>query len=148
MTAHIEDWHTFASVKLGIDVPQEGLIFVSGYTKTSVWAVTAFNGGSTQGELIVSGGWPVAVSGDFRVSMSRSVNTSVFSRTGPSHRLKVPSINNTITAGPDTAAADQCIFLNYHKAKKRRKWQPLKVMKAAAGPHDPDSQKDHDNQSQ
>lgn len=128
MGAHIEEWHAFASAKLGIEVQQEDLIFVSGYTKTTLWAVTAFNGSSVQGELLrISGGWPAAWS-DFRVSMSRSADTSVCSRIGPSHRLQAAS--ETSDARPD-----QCVFLNYHKAKQRKS-QPPKVTKAATGLND------------
>ncbi|RPD70552.1 hypothetical protein L226DRAFT_469920 [Lentinus tigrinus ALCF2SS1-7] len=142
MAAHIEQWHDFATMRLGIDIQQEDIIFVSGCTKTSVWAEAAFHGMSSQGELVVSGGWPVpAVSGEFRVSLSHSADASVFSRTGPSHRVKIEKGIETVPS-EDAGTADQCIFLNYHKAKKR-KWRPLAVMKAA-GPHDPGSSGDED----
>ncbi|RDX44532.1 hypothetical protein OH76DRAFT_1486975 [Lentinus brumalis] len=145
MCTHIEQWHQFATLRLGIDVKQEDIIFVSGCTKTSVWAEAAFHGTSSQGELVVSGGWPMpAVAGEFRVSLSRSADASVFSRIGPSHRVKKEK--DTDNLGAEAAPADQCIFLNYHKAKQRRRWRPPKVMMAAAGPHNPGSGSD-DNDS-
>ena len=140
MAAHIEQWYEFAAMHLMIDVKQEDLIFVSGCTKTSVWAEAAFHGTSSSGELVVSGGWPVpALSGEFRVSLSYSADASVFSRTGPSHRMdsKIGGVETEASDnGPDAISTDQCIFLNYHKAMHRKRWRPLKVMKAAAGPHD------------
>ncbi|KAI0718550.1 hypothetical protein C8T65DRAFT_79939 [Cerioporus squamosus] len=151
MSKHIEQWHEFATIRLGIDVKQEDVIFVSGCTKTSVWAEAAFHGTSSKGELVISGGWPVpAVSGDFRVSLSRSADASVFSRIGPSHRAqREKPRTETVVPQSGTAAdpADQCIFINYHKAKQRKRWRPPKVMKAAAGPHEPGPGSDDDDSS-
>ena len=48
MAVHIEQWHEFATMRLGIDVKQEDIIFVSGCTKTSVWAEATFNGNAGQ----------------------------------------------------------------------------------------------------
>ena len=48
MAVHIEQWHEFATMRLGIDVKQEDIIFVSGCTKTSVWAEATFNGKAGQ----------------------------------------------------------------------------------------------------
>ena len=48
MAVHIEQWHEFATTHLGIDVKQEDIIFVSGCTKSSVWAEATFNGAAGQ----------------------------------------------------------------------------------------------------
>ncbi len=148
MCTHIEQWHEFATIRLGIDVKQEDIIFVSGCTKTAVWAEAAFHGTASEGELVISGAWPIpAVAGEFRVSLSRSADASVFSRIGPSHRVKKEKDTDTVTSDLSVEAfpANQCIFLNYHKAKQRKRWRPPKVMKAAAGPHEPGSGSDDDD---
>ena len=60
-------------------------------------------------------------------------DVSVASRIGPSCRVKK---DYTPVEGAADAEFDQCTFLNYHKAKRRKPWRPLKVIRAAAGPHD------------
>ncbi|KAI0718548.1 hypothetical protein C8T65DRAFT_706737 [Cerioporus squamosus] len=142
MAAHIEHWYGFASERLGIDVQEQDVLFVSGFTKTSVWAEAAFHSGSAQGELLVAAGCfaPAGAGGEFRVTMARARDASVASRIGPSHRVKrdyTPVDSDGAAAGGVVdVEPDQCIFLNYHKAKRRKPWRPLKVIRAAAGPHE------------
>ncbi|RDX44533.1 hypothetical protein OH76DRAFT_1421293 [Lentinus brumalis] len=136
MAAHIEHWYDFASECLGIDVQEQDILFVSGFTKTFVWAEAAFHSGSAQGELLVAAGcFAPAAGGEFRVTMSRARDASVASRIGPSQRVK-KDYTPMDGAAASEAEFDQCIFLNYHKAKRRKPWRPLKVIRAAAGPHD------------
>ena len=129
---HISSWCTFANEKLEIGLEEKDIIFVSGYTKTSVWAEAAFNHSSSSGELVIAGGVPSA-SGEFRVSMSRGVDASVFSRTGPLDRASMWE-KDPRSALLESYDSDQCIFLNYYKMKSRAWWRST-VMRAAAGDH-------------
>ncbi|PIL35386.1 hypothetical protein GSI_02112 [Ganoderma sinense ZZ0214-1] len=136
---NISSWVTFANEKLEIGLEEKDVVFVSGYTKTSVWAEAAFSHSSTSGELLIAGGVPSA-SGEFRVSMSRGVDASVFSRTGPLDRASMWE-KDTRSAPQEQYDSDQCIFLNYYKMKSRAWWRST-VLRAAAGdhvlPHDDD----------
>ncbi len=130
MRTHLASWCDFANGHLGIGLQEQDLIFVSGFVKTSVWATAAFHNSCSSAELLVAGGCFVpSASGEFRVSMSKGTNGSVFSRTGPPARLSAPQ--SGFAAANDF---DQCVFLQYYKAK-RRKWRLPAVMRAAAGPH-------------
>ncbi|KAI0329923.1 hypothetical protein GY45DRAFT_1346230 [Cubamyces sp. BRFM 1775] len=116
MHAHLSRWYTFATEELGIDVDESEIIFVSGYVKTTVWGEIAFHSRTTDGELVLSGGFvgppTVGGSGSLAVSLSRCEKPVVFYRTG---------------------SYSQCLFLNYHVMKTRL--FRSKVMRAAAGPH-------------
>ena len=136
IAAHIEHWYNFARDRLGIELQEHEILFVSGFTKTAVWAAATFQSGSTQGELLISGGCfaPAGAGGEFHVSMSHAMDASVASRIGPSDRMK--SEYSAVDDAVGSSQSDQCIFLNYYKAKRRKAWRPLKVIRAAAGPHD------------
>lgn len=144
MRTHISDWCAFANDYYGIGLEEKDIIFVSGTTKTSVWAEAAFHNSSSKGELVIAGGCFVpSVSGEFRASISRSTDASVFSRAGPYDRISK-------WKGDDQAAVekyDQSIFINYYKMKNRL-WRRPAVMRAAAGPHDMPTCDDDDEFSQ
>ena len=131
MREHISSWCAFANEKLEIGLKEEDIIFVSGHTKTPVWAEAAFGHSTTSGELIIAGGIPSA-SGEFRVFMSRAIDASVFSRTGPLDRALMWA-KDPEQELPVDSAYDQCIFLNYYKTKSRAWWRS--AIRAAAGDH-------------
>ena len=125
----MSSWCAFANNQLEIGLEEKDIIFVSGYTKTPVWAEAAFSHGSANGELVIAGGVPSA-SGEFRVSMSRAVDASVFSRTGPLDRASMWTKKDSEAS----ETCDQSIFLNYYKMKNRPLWRST-VIRAAAGNH-------------
>ncbi|KAI0738511.1 hypothetical protein C8Q80DRAFT_1205847 [Daedaleopsis nitida] len=148
ISTHLASWCAFANGHLGIGLEDKDLIFVSGFIKTSAWAIAAFHNSNTSGELIVAGdAFASSVSGEFRVSMSKGVNPSVFSRVGPMYRTSAPrpsapvflshldrSSAEDVTHGLNQEPRDQCIFLNYYKMRSRMFRRPA-IMRAAAGPH-------------
>ncbi|RPD72487.1 hypothetical protein L226DRAFT_467109 [Lentinus tigrinus ALCF2SS1-7] len=143
MSTHVTSWYQFTTRRLGIDLEEQDLIFISGFTKTSIWAEVAFHNSQSNGELVVSGGCLAPlISGELRVSTSQCVDAAVSSRIGPPNRVAGPDGTG---ASADFDKHDQCIFLNYHRAKRRKLWRP-RVMRAAAGPHDLPSH-DSDNDS-
>ena len=139
MSEHLPSWLDFANERLGIGLEDKDIIFVSGFTKTTVWAEAAFNNTNNTSEIIVAGGCFVpSVSGDFRVSISRGLDASVISRVGPPGRI-APREDDA----DEDYKYDQCIFLNYFKMKKRGLLRRPTVMRAAAGPHElPDNDDD------
>ncbi|TFK81792.1 hypothetical protein K466DRAFT_604210 [Polyporus arcularius HHB13444] len=141
MSTHVTSWYQFTTRRLGIDLEEKDLIFISGFTKTSIWAEVAFHNSQSNGELVVNGGCLAPlISGELRVSTSQCVDAAVSSRIGPANRIAESN-----ASGTDPDKYDQCIFLNYHKAKRRKLWRP-RAMRAAAGPHDlPSNDSDNDS---
>ncbi|KAI0719164.1 hypothetical protein C8T65DRAFT_736858 [Cerioporus squamosus] len=137
---HMSSWIDFANGLLGIGLEEKDIVFISGHTKTSIWAETAFDQRSSGGELVISGGCFVpSVSGEFHVSMSHCGAAMVHSREGPPDR--VAAFNGD---GHPVEKHDQSIFVNYHKMKTRRFRSPI-VVRGEAGPHallddDPDDE--------
>lgn len=129
MEEHMHSWCELANGILGIGLKEKDIIFVSGTTKTPVWAEAASHNGSTRGELVVTGGSFVpSVSGDFQVAMLRTREASVHSL------MKV--LRNAYLAGETTIPLSRhtinASFLNYYKMKSRR-WKPT-ALQAAGGP--------------
>ncbi|KAI0673289.1 WD40-repeat-containing domain protein [Trametes maxima] len=136
---HFDRWMEFANDDCGMILPQEQIYFVHGVVKTSRWACGAFQGSSRNKEVSVNA--QVLSLGNLSVSIS--INSEDAARVdynyGPfrSHGTHVPSITESIEPREVEAAPkqDQCVFFNYFKAK-RRLWLGLKVIEAAAGPHE------------
>ena len=131
MQKHLTSWYEFAAERLGIDIEEKDLMFVSGVTKTTVWAEAAFKAGSGDGELVLSAGaltpMPL-VSGEIQLGRSHTSDPFVIYRTGPPERLLEWGGGQGIIE-----QYDQCIFLNFYKMK-RRIWR--QIVRAAAGPHE------------
>ena len=128
---HLSDWHSFANDTLGLGLDDKDILFVSGFTKTSDWAEAAFRSSSFGGNLVVSGG-STTTGVDFEVSLLHCTDPSVFYHSGPLERSRVTQ--HSLNAS-GRRPIDQCIFLNYYKAKKRPFRTPT-VIEAAAGPHE------------
>ncbi|TFK83320.1 hypothetical protein K466DRAFT_498709 [Polyporus arcularius HHB13444] len=129
--AHMSNWLDFANGLLGIGLEEKDVIFISGHTKTSIWAETAFDQRSSGGELIIAGGCFVpSASGEFRVSMSHCAAAMVHAREGPLDRVTAWKAEGE----EPVEKYDQSIFINYYKMKSRRFRSPT-VMQGAAGSH-------------
>ncbi len=140
MKRNLQSWYAFATDRMGIELEDKDIIFVYGFTKTTVWAEAAFRSGGSDVGLVLSGGALVpSVSGDIEISRMRASKPSVISRSGPPGRVtewdRVSSTDETF---------DQCIFLNFYKMKKRRFWPTDSIIRAAAGYHDLPSNQDDD----
>lgn len=137
MRQNLEHWYLFATDRLGIDLQDSDLIFVYGFTKTTVWAEAAFSSSSADGELSISAGAPsLGASGAFSVELSKCQLPITFHRWGPRGRATAERELDALSTAPNTSiedAFDQCIFLNYFKMKSRFR---RRIIRAAAGPHD------------
>ena len=141
---HIADWDDFANNKLGYNLKEHEIMFVSGTTKTNRWAVTAFHGqykkkqGSLTADLSSIAGMNLAV------SISNQSLPNTYYSYGPKARRR--SFASSTTVVPQSASgsqvsleaeeekADQCIFIHYFKVKLR--FFSYRAMKAGAGPHE------------
>ncbi|OBZ73112.1 hypothetical protein A0H81_06650 [Grifola frondosa] len=140
-------WCNFAADVVGLDKPEEEIIFVSGHVKTAEWALVAeYTSKTREGELSFIGNIGPSASANVSLSISHSVSMSVQYRSGPSQALDIrttqssfpsasSSQNDGTTSTLQEPTFDQCIFLNYYKLKSRR-FRGLKVIQAAAGPHE------------
>lgn len=147
MRENFDSWFEFANATLGLGLKEEDIFFVSGTTKTSQWAVTAFSGQSRTVEGSFSAN--LGSVAEARISISAS-NTTLrppyYGPTGPSR----PTSGDMLLLGvqPDTQASpspssaperrDQCIFMNYYKMK-RRFLKPFPMLAAAHHPSEPGS---------
>ncbi|KAI0715839.1 hypothetical protein C8T65DRAFT_707526 [Cerioporus squamosus] len=119
MRTHLASWCDFANGHLGC---------TSRTSSSSPDLSRPFHNSCSSGELLVAGGCFVpSVSGAFRVSMSKSTNASVSSRTGPQARL------SALQSG--SHAADDFDLFNTTKPSVESGGYIPAVMRAAAGPH-------------
>lgn len=122
ITRHHHSWYELArSRKLSVN--PEDIVLVSGWLKTSEWAMAALvNEGSSHALSFSADGCSVAQA-RFGVERSSDVEMSAFQRSGPG------DVTNKIR--------DQCLFIRYYKAKYRAgplKFLGMKIV-AHAGPH-------------
>lgn len=152
MRMNIDNWLRLANKTLGLGLRDYQLYFVTGTTKTSAWALTAFENQAycnKEGRIYCELGNLASV--DIAIGVENDKFTSPRHNSGPTRRpvhdseqptmVTVDSDRRSITNSPK----DQCIFIRYYKMKKRIVF-PKIPMKAAAGPHLlPDGSSDTEN---
>ncbi|KAI0707099.1 hypothetical protein C8Q76DRAFT_817206 [Earliella scabrosa] len=131
---NLANWYTFANDTLGIGLRDEEIVFVSGFTKTAVWAAASFSHDSVDKAVKLSGSCslPGAASGSVQlaVQMSDSHGVAIDTRVGPPELA-----SQWEQLSPEQlTGADQCIFLEYYRMRRRLVF--LKTIVAAAGPHE------------
>ncbi|KAI0651003.1 hypothetical protein C8Q79DRAFT_898969 [Trametes meyenii] len=121
-------WLSFANGTLGLTVKPEDVLFVSATTKTSRWAVAAYE----NNEHLEAGSFTFDImaqaytSQPFGLASSNAVSTHV-------------NVPNRCACNPPHSVAlappryDQCVFIHFFKIKKRRPFLPSRIV-AAAGP--------------
>ena len=110
MRRHHTSWHAFARQK-GIAVRDSDIILVSGWVKTSDWALAAVISYGRLHDISFSAGVSGFASATFRVVSQLNAQASIEQRRGPSRTQHVEP------EGAD--AKDQCVFLRYYKQKTR-----------------------------
>ena len=137
MREHFARWMQF-SEKYGLDLKEHEILFVCGMTKTARWAVAAFQGNYKRKQGLISADLGSAGGLNMSVSISNQSLPQTHRKVGPN---RTGSTNAPLLTGPDgegSAVAeeptDQCIFIHYYQMKRRLGW--LRVVKAAAGPHE------------
>lgn len=115
---HHESWYTLANDRK-LHIRREDILLVSGWIKTSAWAVAALVGeGQSHAFSLGAEGLSVAQA-HFEVERSAEVEMSVLQRSGP-----------LVLSNPERR--DQCLFINYYKMKYRLPF--LRQIVAGAGP--------------
>ena len=126
-----DSWHQFAQAQ-GRIIDAEEIILVTGFLKTSEWAVAAIsNHGKAHGVSFSAQGVPVAQA-EFTLEHDTTVEMSVSQRSGPKRSC------DSAARGP----RNQCLFLKYYKAKRNR-FLGRKIV-ANAEPQDEHGDGDHE----
>ena len=107
-----DSWYRFAE-SLGHAVEPEDIVLVSGWLKTSAWALAVCTNHGRAHEVLFNAQLGSVAGTKFDVKLSQDVEMSVDQRSGPSQK-------NLQENGKPTR--DQCIFLRYYKLKKRPFW--------------------------
>ena len=127
-------WLNFANGEdsYGLDLKEHDLIFVCGTTKTTRWAVAAFQGNTfRKKEGHVTGDFgPLATIG-LSVNISNQILPTNHYRTGP--RRVTNALGYDGNAGAPVRPT-QCLFIHYYKMRRRVWWPFKEPMRAAAGP--------------
>ncbi|KAI0659505.1 hypothetical protein C8Q70DRAFT_1044986 [Cubamyces menziesii] len=133
MHANLDRWLEFANDRLGIGLKENQIILVSGTTKTNVWAVAAFAGKRRSKSGSIAGNLGSVGAVDFSLAIYDAQLSTSHHRAGPSARMPVIHADRP-EATPDNEY-DQCIFIHYYKAKRKRRFIPF-FMQAGGGPHE------------
>ncbi|KAI0759247.1 WD40-repeat-containing domain protein [Trametes elegans] len=147
MRDNFSHWVEFANTERGMMLKQEEIFFVHGVIKTTRWAAGAFHGncknkeGSVDINAVGAGGLAFSMAFNTEEATRREYN---YGPTQPRVSFDTTS-SHAIEAGTSESQAavpssplprcNQCIFINYYKAKRR--WLfGMRHMEAAAGPHE------------
>ncbi|TCD63774.1 hypothetical protein EIP91_004957 [Steccherinum ochraceum] len=128
MSENVDSWASCIDDKTGETRPED-LIFVRGFVKTKAWGVAALSTGHARQAVQISGGYGGATAG-VQVTHDKTSSASLDQRWSPEGEVR--------------DHADQCLFLNYYRYKRRLLW--LFTVQAGAGPHTlPDDQERDDD---
>jgi len=122
MRDNIDKWLDFGTRVLNLPLQISDFVFVSGYIKAPEWAIALYPGGGKLGRFSCRAGQALA-------DNAGSPFTPVAGYTAPLFKY------GSFQGEPDPipwATADQCIFLNYYR-RKRRLFNTQ--ISASAGPH-------------
>ncbi len=130
--AHHESWLDFAaSGSWNLTLQDEDIIFVSGTTMTTKWAMAAYEG------QYDSHGWAEEHVQDLFDHHDAKSDVDIRHTTQP-RPPHDPGADAESHHGPESDARDpdQCLFIHYYQVKRRMWKQPVPtVLEAAAGPH-------------
>ncbi|KAI0820136.1 WD40-repeat-containing domain protein [Trametes gibbosa] len=134
MREHFDSWLEFANEGLGIGLTPQEIFFVHGTQKTCRWACGAFETHSRNVEGSLNAAFTPVGSIDVAVTFSSQDAARREYNYGPT--VDAPAAGTEVAPiDPASAPFNQCIFLNYFKAKKRiQVWRP-RFLQAGAGPH-------------
>ncbi|GJE89743.1 hypothetical protein PsYK624_058490 [Phanerochaete sordida] len=104
-------WYDFALAK-DHDIAPESLVLVSGWLKTSEWAIATFANQGKGHDISLNACAGSFASAAFEVSAGIEVQTSLEQRAGPPKISSAP-----VTSG--SPPRNQCMFIRYYKLKTR-----------------------------
>ena len=127
---HHAAWCAFAAAR-DHDVAPDALVLVSGWLKTSEWALATFaNYGRAQDVALKACAGSYA-SATFEVSAGTEVQMSVEQRSGSSKDSSTATGASFDAAG-GTLPRNQCLFIRYYKMKARKLGRPQVSIRADA----------------
>ena len=107
---HHQSWHAFAKKK-GHSVEVEEIVLVSGFVKTSSWAVATYAGQESSHDFSLSVGANGVASASADFSSEEKTNVKVLKRSGPG-----PSKGSAKAKGKASSKEkNQCLFVQYYK---------------------------------
>ncbi|KZS99992.1 uncharacterized protein LAESUDRAFT_765027 [Laetiporus sulphureus 93-53] len=146
---NIGHWRSFIRDECDIDLKVEDIIFVSGWSKTTEWALTSYAGGEWLVEIDFTANSDLQATALGRLPDRRDV--TIYHRSGrsrsrvptaevaddkerrqPTRRHNGTSLSTTINYSQDPPRKDQCVFLHYFQVKQRA-FSPVEAA-AAVGP--------------
>lgn len=122
--AHHDSWYEFATEVQGHILKPEDLILVTGFLKTTKWALASIENHGKSSSVSLSVDVKDIARAYFNVERSENTESAIIQRHGPAQGSK--------TATP--LPCDQCLFLRYYKVKRRRPFP--KYLAAGAEPRD------------
>ncbi|PCH38648.1 hypothetical protein WOLCODRAFT_97469 [Wolfiporia cocos MD-104 SS10] len=136
------EWYRILAKHVDLDFRRSDLIFVTGWIKTSDWLIAACTHGARTSQVSVS-----PLDGrNSKVGMSVTFYRQEGMACGWQHRASSHSRNEIRASGSnggqsDSSTSDQCVFIQYHKIKRRGILASLlPKLKANAQSRDPDDQ--------
>ncbi|GJE89772.1 hypothetical protein PsYK624_058790 [Phanerochaete sordida] len=111
MHAHHDAWHAFAAA-LGHTLDADDIVLVSGWLKTSSWALAACTRAGRAHEFAVQAQLADLAGVEFHVEVKEDGAHSVEQRCGP--------VREASQSGDGEPPHDQCLFLRYYKMKRRK----------------------------
>ena len=142
MHDNIKNWFEFANADYswGLELKEQDIIFVSGTTKTSRWAVAAFQGNTYKmKEGHVTGDFGPFASAGFSVKIENQILPASHYRHGPRQPSTIVSGGSLTYPGYSQPSLshppNQTLFVHYYKMKRRWVWPFKGPMRAAGGPH-------------
>ncbi|KZT15564.1 hypothetical protein NEOLEDRAFT_1103928 [Neolentinus lepideus HHB14362 ss-1] len=146
MVENHSDWLEFAE-GLGMDVVLQDLYLVTGTDRTDEWAMAVFR--HTESETAASASITIPkglnVSASFRVTWDATA--SVLHHYGPYRRLETSGLGIGCSPSEGGSLHNQTVFIRGFRMKKRAKWIAPKVIRAAAGYHNIEFDREDDDQS-
>ena len=119
---HHPSWYAFAT-RLGHSLRADDIVLVSGWVKTSKWALFAYADETRSHTLSLSISSGGMASAHTNLSMSQNVAIPKATKCGPKtsafERLRRSSSSSTRSSPASTPARNQCIFLRYYKCRRR-----------------------------
>lgn len=118
---HHMAWHAFAR-RRGVHIGVQDIVLVSGFIKTTEWALAAYDNQEAAHEFSLSINASSVFSAESSFSLEEKTHTGLRHRVGP-----CPQPGSSPTSPPDSPLTektfvrphDQCVFLQYYKCKPR-----------------------------
>ena len=112
---HHTSWYDFAVAK-DHDISPESLVLISGWVKTSEWAIATFSNQGRAHDISLNASAGSYASATFQVSGGTEVQMSIEQRCGPVKNRGVSASGGAIEK---PLPYNQCLFLRYYKLQTR-----------------------------